>query len=216
MANIRIDNATGDTLSITLDGRKIIVRVDESITVSAVEKGLHDLTVLRAARSALVDNSQSDELQRKLSSENQSQYVRLCGKFKIDVNSSKSVWTIKNKSVLIEKNGVDALFSGCEIEIGGGKIKDYKLVFADRKAKNSFVKTQLRSAFFPIGIGIILFSVLVVISFVANLAGNPITLGDRKFTYPWVGGLAAIDAVFIVYFAIMIANIFSAAKRFKD
>lgn len=216
MANIRIDNASEDALSVELDGKEYYISEDESLTVPDVKKGIHRLTVFRTKRIAVDDGKSEDgDLTAKLSRDEESQYVRLKGTFEIDINSSKSVWTVRQKSLLTEKTGVDALFSGCEVEVSGGKIVEENQSFADPKARKSFLKKQLKSAFFPIGFGIIIFTAVFLFALAANVSGDPITLGDRKFTYPWTFGLMAIDLVFIGYFTVMITNIISTLKKYQ-
>ena len=216
MANIRIDNASEDALNVELDGKEYYISEDESLTVPNVEKGTHRLSVFRTKRVAANDGKEEDgDPTAKLSRDEESQYVRLKSLLVIEINSSKSVWTIRQKSLLTEKTGVDALFSGCEVEAGGGRIVEEKQSFADEKSRKSFLKKQLKNAFFPIGLGIIIFTAVFLFALAANISGDPITLGGREFTYPWTFGLLAIDLVFIVYFTLMIVNILSTIKKYK-
>ena len=216
MANIRIDNASEDALNVELDGKEYYISEDESLTVPNVEKGTHRLSVFRTKRVAANDGKEEDgDPTAKLSRDEESQYVRLKSLLVIEINSSKSVWTVRQKSLLTEKAGVDALFSGCEVEVGGGRIVEEKQSFADEKSRKSFLKKQLKNAFFPIGLGIIIFTAVFLFALAANISGDPITLGGREFTYPWTFGLLAIDLVFIVYFTLMIVNILSTIKKYK-
>lgn len=217
MANIRIDNASDDVLKIELDGEEFFIPEDGSITISPVEKGNHRLIACRAIRTETDRNSDSDKDNptRKLSKDENSQYVQLKGVFEINVIASKSVWTVKKKPILVEKTGVDALFSGCELEITGGSVVASRQSFADENLRRAYLKKQLMGAFFPIGIGILIFTVLVLVALSANISGNPVTLGGREFTYPWTFGLAAIDLGFIGYFTVMLINIFSLDKRYR-
>lgn len=217
MANIRIDNASDDVLKIELDGEEYFIPEDGSITISPVEKGNHRLIACRAIRTETDRNSDSDKYNptRKLSKDENSQYVQLKGVFEINVIASKSVWTVKKKPILVEKTGVDALFSGCELEITGGRVVASRQSFADENLRRAYLKKQLMGAFFPIGIGILIFTVLVLVALSANISGNPVTLGGREFTYPWTFGLAAIDLGFIGYFTVMLINIFSLDKRYR-
>lgn len=216
MANIRIDNASEDALNVELDGKEYYISEDESLTVPNVEKGTHRLSVFRTKRVAANDGKKEDgDPTAKLSRDEESQYVRLKSLLVIEINSSKSVWTVRQKSMLTEKTGVDALFSGCEVEVGGGRIVEEKQSFADEKSRKSFLKKQLKNAFFPIGLGIIIFTAVFLFALAANISGDPITLGGREFTYPWTFGLFAIDLVFIVYFTLMIVNIISTIKKYK-
>lgn len=216
MANIRIDNASEDALNVELDGKEYYISEDESLTVPNVEKGTHRLSVFRTKRVAANDGKEEDgDPTAKLSRDEESQYVRLKSLLVIEINSSKSVWTIRQKSLLTEKTGVDALFSGCEVEVSGGRIVEEKQSFADEKSRKSFLKKQLKNAFFPIGLGIIIFTAVFLFALAANISGDPITLGGREFTYPWTFGLLAIDLVFIVYFTLMIVNIISTIKKYK-
>lgn len=216
MANIRIDNASEDALNVELDGKEYYISEDESLTVPNVEKGTHRLSVFRTKRVAANDEKKEDgDPTAKLSRDEESQYVRLKSLLVIEINSSKSVWTVKQKSLLTEKTGVDALFSGCEVEVGGGRIVEEKQSFADEKSRKSFLKKHLKNAFFPIGLGIIIFTAVFLFALAANISGDPITLGGREFTYPWTFGLLAIDLVFIVYFTLMIVNIISTLKKYK-
>ncbi len=216
MANIRIDNASEDALNVELDGKEYYISEDESLTVPNVEKGAHRLSVFRTKRVTANDGKKEDgDPTAKLSRDEESQYVRLKSLLVIEINSSKSVWTVRQKSLLTEKTGVDALFSGCEVEVGGGRIVEEKQSFADEKSRKSFLKKQLKNAFFPIGLGIIIFTAVFLFALAANISGDPITLGGREFTYPWTFGLLAIDLVFIVYFTLMIVNIISTLKKYK-
>ena len=217
MANIRIDNASDDVLKIELDGEEFFIPEDGSITISPVEKGNHRLIACRAIRTETDRNSDSDKDNptRKLSKDENSQYVQLKGVFEINVIASKSVWTVKKKPILVEKTGVDALFSGCELEITGGSVVASRQSFADENLRRAYLKKQLMGAFFPIGIGILIFTVLVLVALSANISGNPVTLGGREFTYPWTFGLAAIDLGFIGYFTARLINIFSLDKRYR-
>ena len=217
MANIRIDNASDDVLKIKLDGEEYFIPEDGSITISPVEKGNHRLIACRAIRTETDKNfdSDKDNPTRKLSKDENSQYVQLKGVFEINVIASKSVWTVKKKPILVEKTGVDALFSGCELEITGGSVVASRHSFADENLRRAYLKKQLMGAFFPIGIGILIFTVLVLVALSANISGNPVTLGGREFTYPWTFGLAAIDLGFIGYFTAMLINIFSLDKRYR-
>ena len=217
MANIRIDNASDDVLKIELDGEEYFIPEDGSITISPVEKGNHRLIACRAIRTETDRNSDSDKDNptRKLSKDENSQYVQLKGVFEINVIASKSVWTVKKKPILVEKTGVDALFSGCELEITGGSVVASRQSFADENLRRAYLKKQLMGAFFPIGIGILIFTVLVLVALSANISGTPVTLGGREFTYPWTFGLAAIDLGFIGYFTAMLINIFSLDKRYR-
>lgn len=217
MANIRIDNASDDVLKIELDGEEYFIPEDGSITISPVVKGNHRLIACRAKRTETDKNSDSDKDNptRKISKDENSQYVQLKGVFEINVIASKSVWTVKKKPMLVEKTGVDALFSGCELEITGGSVVASRQSFADENLRRAYLKKQLMGAFFPIGIGILIFTVLVLVALSANISGNPVTLGGREFTYPWTFGLAAIDLGFIGYFTAMLINIFSLDKRYR-
>ena len=217
MANIRIDNVSDDVLKIELDGEEYFIPEDGSITISPVEKGNHGLIACRAIRTETDKkfDSDKDNPTRKLSKDENSQYVQLKGVFEINVIASKSVWTVKKKPILVEKTGVDALFSGCELEITGGSVVASRQSFADENLRRAYLKKQLMGAFFPIGIGILIFTVLVLVALLANISGNPVTLGGREFTYPWTFGLAAIDLGFIGYFTAMLINIFSLDKRYR-
>lgn len=218
MANIRIDNASDDMLKLELDGEKYNVPEDESLTISQVEKGIHTLTVRCVQRAEIESGNRDDgddKLFEKISREEKSQYIRLASSFEVDVDSSKSVWKIKKRPLLIEKTGVDALFSGCELEVSGGRTVSTKQTFANESVRKGFLKKQLIGAIFPIGIGILIFTALAVAALTANISGNPITLGGREFTYPWTIGLTAIDLGFVGYFTAMAVNIISTAKRYK-
>lgn len=216
MPNIRIDNLADDGLKITVDSEEYTIAEDESLTISSIEKGKHTLTVQRAR---LLRGNEKDSCEQndepKLVKEEQSQYIQVKGMFDIETNSSKSVWSVKQELSAIEKTGVDAFFSGYTIEVGGGKLLSSRQSFVTPKMRKKFLKKQLQEAIFPIGIGIIILTVLGIFALTANLAGEPITLGNREFTYPWTVALLAIDLGFIGYFSAMLFNIFSIAKKYK-
>ncbi len=216
MANIRIDNASDDALKIELDGSEYFIPEDESMTIPS-EKGTHKFVVRRSERAQASEDAHGDkDFTNKLLRDEESQYVLLKGSFEVNVIASKSVWTITKRPVLVEKTGVDALLSGCELEVTGGRVVASSQSFADSKMRKAYLKKQLTSAFFPIGVGILLFTALVAAALAANVSGSPITLGGREFTYPWTLGLAAIDLGFIGYFTFMLINIFSTDKRYRD
>ena len=79
MANIRIDNASDDVLKIELDGEEFFIPEDGSITISPVEKGNHRLIACRAIRTETDKkfDSDKDNPTRKLSKDENSQYVQL-------------------------------------------------------------------------------------------------------------------------------------------
>lgn len=209
MANIKIKNLTEDLLLAVLDGEEYRIAEDESITVPSAEKGKHILTLKRARFL-----SESSTEQPKIASEEKSQYIQLSAKLEIEVEASRSVLVIKKELISVNRVGVDAFFSGFSAEISGGKIIAAQHSFANEKVKRAFMKKQLRDAFLPIGMGVIIFTVLGLFALTANLVGVPVTLGDRKFTYPWTFGLLAIDLGFAGYFAAMLVGIFSTRKRF--
>lgn len=214
MANIKITNLSEDSLSITLDGTEYVIDEDKSITVPSVEKGRHALTVRRTRFLSETAAQESDPISQ-ITAEDASQYVQLSSEFEIETLSSHSVWTIKKNLIAVNRVGVDAFFSGFEAEISGGKIISARQVFANKKIQRTFMKKQLNGAFFPIGMGIIIFTALGLFALAANLAGTPITLGGRQFTYPWTFGLLAIDLGFAGYFAAMLIGIFSTRKKFN-
>ncbi len=216
MANIRIDNASDDALKIELDGNEYFIPEDESLTIPT-EKGTHSLVVCRTDRAQTSEDAHGDkDFTKRFLRDEESQYVLLKGGFEINVIASKSVWTISKRPMLVEKTGVDALLSGCELEVTGGRVVASRQSFADKKMRNAYLRRQLISAFFPIGVGILLFTALAIAALAANISGNPITIGGREFTYPWTLGLAAIDLCFIGYFTWMLINIFSTDKRYRN
>lgn len=210
MANIKIKNLTEDLLLAVLDGEEYRIAEDESITVPSVEKGKHSLTLKRARFL-----SERSSEQPKIAAEEKSQYIQLSAKIEIEVEASRSVLVIKRELISVNRVGVDAFFSGFSAEISGGEIIAAQHTFANGKIKKDFTKRQLRDAIFPIGMGIIIFTALGLYALAANLAGEPITLGSRSFTYPWTFGLLAIDLGFAGYFASMLVGIFSTRKKFK-
>lgn len=209
MANIKITNLSEDSLCVTLDGENFDLAEDESITVPSAEKGMHTLALSRKRLLSSGETPRSNGL-----AEEKSQYIQLSCKFELETVSSHSVLTVKKNLISVNRVGVDTFFSGYEAEISGGKILGARHSFANEKIKRAFMKKQLREAFFPIGMGVIIFTVLGLFALAANLAGTPVTLGDRKFTYPWTFGLLAIDLGFAGYFAAMLVGIFSTIKKF--
>lgn len=215
MPNIRIDNFADDILKITVDGEEYMVAEDESLTIPSAEKGEHILSVQRARLLRGDEKDVYEPEKPKLIKEEQSQYIQTMGNFVIETNSSKSVWTVKQELVAVNKTGVDAFFSGYTVEIGGGKLISTNQSFVNKKTEKSFLKKQLGEAIFPIGIGIIILTVIGIAALIANISGEPLNLGKREFTYPWTLAMLAIDLGFIGYFSAMLSNIFSTIKKYR-
>lgn len=215
MPNIRIDNFADDILKITVDGEEYMVAEDESLTIPSAEKGEHILSVQRARLLRGDEKDAYEPEKTKLVKEELSQYIQTMGNFVIETNSSKSVWTVKQELVAVNKTGVDAFFSGYTVEIGGGKLISTNQSFVNKKTEKSFLKKQLREAIFPIGIGIIILTVIGIAALIANISGEPLNLGKREFTYPWTLAMLAIDLGFIGYFSAMLSNIFSTIKKYR-
>ena len=138
MANIRIDNASGDMLNVRFGGNEYSLPEDESLTIQNAQKGRHKLTVSKSRRIGRNDEYSESDMP-KLPSDDESQYILLDSEFEIETNSSKAVLTVKNKPTLVEKVGVDALFSGCELEVTGGSIVNSRQAFADKKIRQDFL-----------------------------------------------------------------------------
>lgn len=217
MASIRIDNASDDSVTVTLDTTVYVLADDEKLTIQNLEKGRYTLKVHRTrvpqetADSHETDNS---DFRAKAENNDKSVHTQLDGIYEIELSSSKAVIAVQQSISAVEKISADAIFSGYSLNVTGSKVLSEKKIFANTRVRKKYIAHQLSNAFLPIGlVGIILF-ILGMSSVFANLGGGAINLGGRDFSLPWSIGLTAIGAACIAYMIFVVVKTFFTAKKY--
>lgn len=215
MANVRIDNYSGDTVTVILDGVPRTVEDDGRVTFDSLQKGQHTLRVHRT-RIPLetADNYDEQEISfsQVIEGKDKTLHTHLDLIAEFDLNSSKAVITVQSAVTAKEGKGIDAIFSSYSVEYSGAKQQKERKVFSNSAVKKSFVSQNIKNVMFPIGLcGLIIFF-LALISLFAALAGKPVDLGGTVFTLPWASGLTTVAAAVCAYTFFCIANIFKTSK----
>ena len=219
MANLRIDNLSGDTITVFFDGKTYTVSEDEKLTVDAVEKGRHTVRVHRTRVPYETEDfyeSDHTDIADKIQKQEKSLHTQTDGIFEIDINSSKAVLTVNPEFIAKDKMGMDAIFSGYSLTVSGARIESKKDVFANKKVRKSFILHHVKEAFLPVGGGGILLFFMGLIALSSNFAGKTVNIGGHDFTYPWSIGLTAVGFGFICYSVIVTVNALATAKKYKD
>lgn len=218
LATVRFDNFTDDTVIVSLNGRDYTLADEERVTVEGVEKGRNELRVHRARipkESEDFHNTDNTDLYKKTEKADRSLHTQLDGIFVLDVNSSKAVITLKTKVRAEDRLGIDALFSGYDIEASGAKIENKKDVFAGKSVKKNFISHQIKEALLPVGFGGLILLFIGLVSLFANLSGKTVDIGGQQLTYPWTIGLLAVALGFVGYSVFVIIHSLNVAKRYK-
>ena len=217
---MKIDNFSGDTVIVCFKGEKYTLKDEERITVENIEKGTYDVRVHRARIPMETEDyhepTDSTDFMARTEKAERSQHVQLDTVFSVEINSNKSVLTVKTKVKAKEKFGIDAIFSGYSLEISGGKLGGHRHIFPNKKMRKSFISHQVKEAMIPVGFGGIFLLILGIIALCTNLAGKTVNIGGQDFSYPWSIGLTAIGLGFIGYTVFVIVNVMKNAKRFKE
>ena len=219
MANIRIDNFSGDTINIIFNGKTYTVQDEEKLTIEAVEKGLHEITVHRTRvpmESPDFHENENAGLAEKVQKGDNNQHVQLDSIFTVNINASKAVLTVETKVSLKNKFGMDALFSGYSVNVSGAKLEAQRDTFSNSSVRKKFLQHHIKEAMLPVGIiGIILLFV-GILAIYGNIINNLIVFGETKLTYPWSIGLTAVALGFCIYTVISLVNIFRTAKIYDE
>ena len=219
MANLRIDNLSGDTITVCFCGKEYTVADEEKVTVDAVEKGVHEMRVHRTrVPMETADSHEAGQLDIKEKAEKseRSLHTQLDAVFDVNINASKTVVTVRTKVRAKEKVGIDVIFSGYSIETSGGKVENFGLVFANKNVRKNFMNNQIKEALLPVGLGGIILFIMGIFALRGNITGNPINLGGRIFTLPWSIVLAAVGLGFIGYSLYVIIYSMKIAKHFDE
>lgn len=210
---------SGDTVTVSVDGKEYVIGDEEKFYIDAVEKGSRRLCIHRTRvpqETADSHEKNNADISEKFGENEKSFYAQLDTVFDMDVNSSKAVITVHSNARLNDRPGMDVVFSGYSVTVSGGKIENERQVFANKKIKKGFISHHLKEALIPVGlIGLILLF-MSIFALHGNIVGKELTIGGTKFTYPWSIGLAAVSAGLLIYTAVTVANIFLTAKKYKD
>lgn len=218
LANIRIDNLSGDTITVFLDGNPQTVEEDGRVTFDSLEKGTHTLRIHRTRvplETASLQNEQEKSFQEQMEGKNKSLHTPLDYVTELDLNSSKAVITVKADITAEDGKGLDVIFASYSVTATGAKAESGYKTFANSAVKKSFVSHNIKNTLFPTGLcGIIIFF-LAIVSLVCAIAGKPIDLGGTVFTLPWASGLTAVSVAVCGYAMFCILNVIKTAKSFS-
>lgn len=218
LSNLRIDNNSGDTVTVLFNNGTYTVPDEEKFYIENVEKGEYEIRIHRTRiplESADYHENSNGDFVEKMQKTEKSLHCQLDGVFKITVNSSKTVVNVETKVTAEEKLGLDVIFSGYSISATGGKVENESKKFASRSVEKNFVKHHIKEAFLPVGLGGIFLLITSFFALYGDFTGNPLTIGGTKFILPFSLCLTAVALGFTVYTVIVIINILRTAKRLK-
>ncbi len=216
MANIRVDNFSGDTVTVFLDGVSETVEEDGKMTFDSLEKGTHSLRIHRTRvpfDSETQHEAQSRSFTEELQGQDKTLHIPLDLESTLRLDSSKSVITVKSDITSEEGRGLDVIFASYSLSVTGAKTENERKSFANSAVKKRFLSHHLKGMFFPIGLGGAIIFLIAIVSLFFAITGNPINIGGTVFTLPWALALTVVALAIGVYFAACIANILKTAKR---
>ena len=217
MANIRIDNFSGDTVTVFLDGKEAVIEDESRATFDTLEKGMHTLHVHRTRLPFESLDAHETDTQEKppFGTPEKSMHTQLDLITELDLNSSKSVITLKTEVSSAEGKGIDAIFSSYSVTATGAKNEKNRKVFANSSVQKNFISHHVKNALFPAGIGGFVIFALGLLALISHLTGNTLNFGGTEFTLPWSLGLTAVGLGIVAYSLFCIANVVKVVKRFK-
>ena len=218
MANVRFDNFSGDTVTVFIDERSETVEEDGKAVFDSLEKGPHSLRIHRTRvplESSTLYDEQNKTLTQEMQGQNKTLHIPLDFIATVELDSSKSVMTIKQDITSKEGRGLDVIFASYSLSQTGARIRNERKTFANEAVRKRFLSHHIRNAVFPVGIGSVVVMVIALVAFIFAVSGNPINLGGTVFTLPWALLLIAVAVAFLAYFAFSILNILKTAKRLR-
>ena len=219
MANVRIDNYSGDTVTVILDGVSQTVEDDGRVAFESLQKGQHTLRIHRT-RIPLetVDNyaEQEKSFSEVLEEKDKTLHTHLDLISGFDLNSSKAVVTVQSAVTAKEGKGLDTVFSSYSVTYSGAKQQEEQKVFSNSAVKKRFVSCNIKNAMLPTGLCGLIILFLALIALFAALAGKPVDLGGTVFTLPWAAGLTAVAVAVCSYTVFCIVNIIKTAKKLSE
>lgn len=217
MANIRIDNYSGDTVTVIFDGRQEIIADEAHLTFDAAEKGRHSLCIHRTRLpfESADTHETENEIKSPFGETEKSLHTQLDLAADIDLNSSKSVITVKNTVSAKEGMGMDAIFSSYSLTVTGARIENEARAFANSSVQKKFKSRHLKNLFFPVGAGGLAILLIGLFALVMHLTGNTVNVGGTEFTLPWSLALSAVGIAINVYTGLCLKNILDTVKKYK-
>ncbi len=218
MANVRIDNFSGDTVTVILDGKEQTVEDDGRVTFDSLEKGKYSLRIHRTRvplETADYNEEQDKSPMEMLESKDKSLHIPLDYLAEIDLNSSKAVVTIKSDVTAKEGRGLDVIFASYSLSATGAKTDEGRKIFANSSVKKRFVSHHIKNLMFPVGICAVAVLVIAIASLFYAISGNPINLGGTVFTLPWAVGLSVVAVVICVYSVVCFVNVMKTARKLQ-
>lgn len=217
MANMRIDNFSGDTVTVILDGRQEVIENEGHFTFDALEKGIHTLRIHRTRLpfESTSLHEETSENKMPFGSPEKSLHTQLDLVADIELNSSKSVITVKNAVSAKEGMGLDAIFSSYSLTATGAKVENETKVFANSSVQKKFKNNHLKNLLLPVGAGGLVILLLGIFALAMHLTGNTINLGGTEFTLPWSLALTAVGIAINIYTGICFVNVIKTVRRYK-
>ena len=217
MANVRIDNFSGDTVTVIFNGRQEVLADEAHLTLDMLAKGRYPLCIHRTRVPYESADFHETENEKKppFGEAEKSLHTQLDMIADIDLISAKSVITIKNAVTAKEGKGMDALFSSYSLSVTGARVEKEREVFANSSVQKNFRNHHLKDLLFPVGAGGLAILIIGLFALVMHLTGNTIDLGGTKFTLPWSLALTSVGVAINVYTGICLTNIFQTVKRYK-
>lgn len=217
MANIRIDNYSGDTVTIILDEKQEVVADNERLTFDALQKGRHSLCIHRTRLpfESADTHEKQNETPLPFGETEKSMHTQLDLMADIELDSSKSVIAVKNTVSSKEGMGLDTIFSSYSLSVTGARVENEKKIFANSSVQKNFTKQHLTNLLFPVGAGGLAILFVGLFALIMHLTGNTVNVGGTQFTLAWSLGLTAVGLSFNVYSGICLRNIIKTAERYK-
>ncbi len=219
MANLRIDNLSGDTITVFLDEKSQMVEEDGRATFDAIEKGLHTMRIHRTRvpfESTTLQEEQEKPFLEQIAGSEKSLHTPLDFITEIDLNSSKGIITVQTDVTAKEGKGLDVIFASYSVTATGARAENGHKVFANSAVKKRFISHNIKNTLFPTGLIGAIVLLIALFSLLGAVSGNPIDLGGTKFTLPWALGLTAVATAVCCYAVFCIINVIKTAKTLSE
>ncbi len=216
MANVRIDNFSGDTITVLLNKEEAVLKEGDRVSFDSLEKGIYSLQIHRTRVPLESEDIHEVKNDGGLPfKEEKSMHTQLDLLADIKINSSKTVISVKNAVTAKDELGVNAIFSSYSLSSTGAEIENERKVFASKGIKKAFKEHHIKSALFPVGLGGLAILLIGLFALVSAISATPIDIGGTEFTLPWAVGLTAVGAGFIGYSTFCIEKTLKITKEYS-
>lgn len=219
MANVRIDNYSGDTVTVILDGEAQTVEDDGRVSFDSLQKGQHTLRIHRTRIPLESDDNYAEQeksFSQMMGGNDKTLHTHLDLIADFELNSSKAVITVQSAVTAKESKGLDTILSSYSVTYSGAKEQKERKVFSNSAVKKRFVSHNIKNAMLPAGLGGAIILFLALTALFAALSGKPVNLGGTVFTIPWAAALTAVATAVCSYTVFCIANIIKTAKKLSE